>query len=533
MRSLLVCLAAVLTTCTCAERQKPLPTRGSLTSTFAALPDRSQTPLRVLDDNTDAWLARLRLLEGAKTSIDTTYFIVEPDAFGLAWLGLLAEKARAGVKVRLMLDARGSFSFINSDEGRALYAVADAGADVRLFHPVNSQLAKLVTKLDLKQGAASDHDKLIVVDGVVAMVGGRNIADDYLADPRDLKTAYTDMDVVVEGADIAAAVDMAFATEWERGGVAIEKGQRKDEADVLALALAAMRSWIASPAFTPAQLKSLDGIAEDDDRVVDIARVLEGSVVSQLAELPKDPARDRLRAICVELSGHRHLRGARGDVKAIDVKAAVVDSVALEGIGDHAIFDALVQSIVDAKTSVMLQTPYLVLSEMEVKALADASARGVDITIMTNSPLSSDSAPTQGAFLAQWPKLAARVPRARIFVISEERLMHAKVFVVDHRLSFVGSYNIDPLSRGVNSELVVATMSPAVAARLEGLVQVLIDRGPPRTYEYKIVRDERGNPVVNNGEVAIAFGPDNHLDQKTLASAKAAQPFADLLHPFL
>ena len=79
---------------------------ADLRTAFEEMAGGAEARIRILDDNVDAWIAQMNVLEAAQERIDVLLFIVEPDAFGLAWLGL-AEKARAGVKVRLMVDARG------------------------------------------------------------------------------------------------------------------------------------------------------------------------------------------------------------------------------------------------------------------------------------------------------------------------------------------------------------------------------------------------------------------------------------------
>jgi phosphatidylserine/phosphatidylglycerophosphate/cardiolipin synthase-like enzyme len=88
---------------------------------------------------------------------------------------------------------------------------------------------------------------------------------------------------------------------------------------------------------------------------------------------------------------------------------------------------------------VLLQSPYLILSDHGLRTLERAAQRGVAVTFLTNSPVSSDSPMAQAAFLDQWPEVLARVPTARLYVNGIERVMHAKVVVSDGVLSFVGS----------------------------------------------------------------------------------------------
>jgi phosphatidylserine/phosphatidylglycerophosphate/cardiolipin synthase-like enzyme len=173
------------------------------------------------------------------------------------------------------------------------------------------------------------------------------------------------------------------------------------------------------------------------------------------------------------------------------------------------------------------------MTERGLRALQAAAARGVAITVLTNSPVSSDSPATQAAFLKQWPELLARVPTARIFVVAEARLMHAKVGIMDDELAFVGSYNLDPLSAGVNGEVVGALWSPSVARHLVGLIHDRVEAGPPGVVEYRIARDAAGNVVRNDGAPVVVYGPENHCSAEQLAAVKKLNPLLEILAPIL
>src|SRR5262245_13148506 len=103
----------------CINRAKPPPTvtplgpwtpEMSLRQTFESFPasGNGTAELRLVRSNTDAWLERWRLLASARRSIDLSYFILHQDVFGIAFLGHLLERARSGVRIRLLLDAQRS-----------------------------------------------------------------------------------------------------------------------------------------------------------------------------------------------------------------------------------------------------------------------------------------------------------------------------------------------------------------------------------------------------------------------------------------
>jgi phosphatidylserine/phosphatidylglycerophosphate/cardiolipin synthase-like enzyme len=162
-----------------------------------------------------------------------------------------------------------------------------------------------------------------------------------------------------------------------------------------------------------------------------------------------------------------------------------------------------------------------VLSEDAVKHLADAGERGVETTIITNSPVSSDNALSQAFFLEQWPELLARVPKLRLFVRGEPSTLHGKSTVFDGQLATVGTYNLDPTSQRLNSELVVVVWSERFAREVARGPRRLIASRAPAVYEYRIRRDAAGAPVRgDDGRPIVEFGPEQHSSpsqRKTLS----------------
>ena len=122
-----------------------------------------------------------------------------------------------------------------------------------------------------------------------------------------------------------------------------------------------------------------------------------------------------------------------------------------------------------------------------------------------------DNAMSQAFFQQQWPQLLARVPGLRLFVTGDRRTLHSKLMVFDDRLALVGTYNLDPVSMGLNSEIMAAVWSAPFAQRVGALPRKVLARGTPTVYEYKIKRNARGEPVLDkNGKPIVAFGPRDH-----------------------
>lgn len=456
----------------------------SLRQTFDTFPAPAGPPprLRVLDDNPTSWVERWRLLGWAHDRIDAATFIVRDDVFGMAFLGHLLERARAGVRVRLLVDAHGTKMARSVFEEDYLDELAGAGIEVRIYRPMPSRIAQAVVWLDPVAAIASEHDKLLLVDRRLSLVGGRNVGAEYFADPRTAPDAFRDVDLVVEGGGPCRAFERAFDAEWvaeASGPVAPETVNLASKADVLLGAYRAMDAW-------------LRGHPE--------------RVAGDVACAPW------LEVLRVEQPG---LCGALADARPDDVGAPVrlLDSAPRRTRGDDPVTEGLRRLLGSAQREVLVVSPYLVLSDAAVRVLEQAAARGVRLTVLTNSPTSSDNAVSQAFFMEQWPELLARVPTLRLFVRGDGHNLHAKAAVVDDQVAVVSTYNLDPVSMYVDGEVAIVAWSPLLAARLAAPVRTWIATGAPDTLEYRIARDARGAARRDaDGRPIVVFGPRDHTD---------------------
>jgi len=154
--------------------------------------------LRALD-------AMLDLIERAVRWVHFENYIIRDDRTGRRFADALATRARAGVRVRVLYDALGSFG----TSRRYWRALRAAGVEVRPFHPLLSR--------HLLDAIARDHRKLVVADGSRAITGGLCIGDEWAGDPARHRRPWRDTMVTVCG-PAAAAADSAFARIWEETG---------------------------------------------------------------------------------------------------------------------------------------------------------------------------------------------------------------------------------------------------------------------------------------------------------------------------
>lgn len=459
----------------------------NLRAAFESLPaGEERTALTLLLDNTDAWVARWQLLAQAQETLDISYFILREDLFGAAFLGHLLKKAREGVKIRLLFDAQGTAMSFSSPRGNDwLDTLANAdNVDVKLFRPLLNRYVEALFTVNPVALVASEHDKILVVDRRVGMIGGRNISAEYFADPADMPQAFEDVDVVLGGETIARHLIDAFMAQYQRQAarpIREEKVNIASFAEELLLAYQAMDAWLRGAKLAP--------------RTIERMRELELSWPKDLAKFPR-------------------LHGAAAKevlVPDAEAETRLLDSRTRLEARDDVIGEAIARLVQSAREQILIQSPYLVLSQDAVRLLAKAGERGVRITILTNSPISSDNALSQAFFLQQWPDMLARVPGLRIFVAGRRRTVHSKLAVFDQQVSLIGTYNLDPISMEVNSEIMAAAWSRKFALDIERHPRALLVAGAPLVYEYRIRRDADGQPVRDpSGKPVVAFGPADH-----------------------
>jgi len=159
-------------------------------------------------DSPRALAAMLAAIAAARRTIHFENYIIRDDTTGRRFAAALAERARAGVHVRVLYDALGSVGTAR----RYWRGLRQAGAEVRVFHPFAS--------LRLFELLARDHRKLLTTDGTWAILGGLCIGDEWAGDPARERRPWRDTMVAVSGPAVAA-LDRTFARTWARAGAAL------------------------------------------------------------------------------------------------------------------------------------------------------------------------------------------------------------------------------------------------------------------------------------------------------------------------
>jgi putative cardiolipin synthase len=457
----------------CGPARAELP--RALETAFAAVAQSAggatDVSLRLLIDNLEAWFARWWLVERAKKSIDCTYFVAEDDVFCTSFMGLLLQKAKAGVQVRLMLDFRGAYKLLRAPVGQQyLRDLTSTGrVQVRIFNPAFRSIFEAFGSV--RALVASNHEKILIVDGEWLVTGGRNLSNDYFARPADHPDAYRDTDLLVRGAGLAAQARQAFDREWSR-----------------------RTGW-------KFQSGLFDLVSERTEELDAVRRLMQSRLMG--VALPGDqekraPRRYRREiALYHGLEEYRHYDPTR---RAGPFPAVLLSHTARLHRETAAISQAIERFVDEAREEIVLQSPYFILSKTGRAALARAAKRGVRIVVHTNSPTSTDNLLSQLPFILEWKELLRDIPTMRLFVTREATPVHAKVYVFDRTVSIVGTHNIDPLSDRINAENAVAVNSAVFATT--NREQLKADLA--RSIEYRISIGADGAPVevVGPGHVA-------------------------------
>ncbi|MBF0405761.1 MAG: phosphatidylserine/phosphatidylglycerophosphate/cardiolipin synthase family protein [Candidatus Riflebacteria bacterium] len=479
---LLICLVLIVSPSFSAN--EVLPVNEDLNDLFVSLHpagDPAPAMSRLITDNAEAWYARWKMFEMAKKSIDCTYFIVDQDIFGKSFLGLIRKKAREGLKIRLMIDdrfLRGAKKLSDYDELDEIARFKNV--QIKIYNPIPKAVLKAVS--DFRTVMVSNHDKIILIDDELSMVGGRNIGKDYFVQYGEFKNVFSDMDIVINSKEVAKSLRLAFEEEWEslrNSFVKPDLFNLVDQTVPLDLAYRVMNRYL------------MQGDINLPEKL-DVSDSLKECLIKYNSEIVKYK----------QLSAYSAFNMFQGEHPK---KIKIIDKHSMFGPKDD-ISGNILKMIDKCKHEILIQNAYVVLDIKTWAALKRASERGVKIIINTNSGESTNHGSTVAFFLNDWKNILSDMPTARILVFPKgERCLHTKAFVFDQQFVVAGTYNLDPLSQVINSEVMAVINDKGLARKIAGYM----DKDFARCLEYKIEKDSKGN-------IKVLFGPEDHTSEEVM-----------------
>ena len=431
----------------------------------------------LLSDGIDALAVRILMIKRAERTLDAQYYLITNDDIGFAFVGALLQAADRGVRVRLLLDDIQTQGY---DAGMAALD-SHPNLEVRIFNPFGVRGVRALNFTELGRVNRRMHNKSITADNQITIIGGRNIAAEYFAARIDVN--FGDVDVVGIGPIVRDVSDM-FDTYWNHR---------------LAAPVPAFAHMPDDPA---GELERLRGRID-----ASVQRLRETAYAVAFKESYDNAVDQELDTFTWSAYELVYDSPDKADKK----KAKTADSIVTS-------LDKAVQS---AQRELIVISPYFVPLKSGVSYLAALEARGVDVVIVTNSLAATNHAvvhsgyvPYRKALLESGVEL--REVRPDAFVEGVDRVeqanrggagaslatLHTKAFIVDRERFFLGSFNWDPRSVDINTELGVIMDSPELA---EHAVDRLMDSYDAMTYE--VVLNDAGKVrwIDRSGEEEVVL----------------------------
>ena len=416
----------------------------------------------VLEKGEESLLARAWLVDHAQHFIEVQYFIWSSDNIGILAAEALLRAAERGVKVRVIVDDL----LIDAPADSMLALAQHPNIEVKIYNPKHkvgvSKLKRVYNMLsDFRSFNQRMHDKVLIVDGQVAITGGRNMADEYY----DYDQAYNfrDRDILLLG-PVVRQMGESFYNFWHSP-----------------LSVELSKQLHSEQALPPPRIKEIYG--ELHDYATEPANFVP-EVRQALAQLA-DYYPALQEAMAWQPVEFIHDMPGKND-----------GSQGLGGGGQAT--QRLTEALAGAKKRVTIQSPYLVMPEGAIDFFGQLVARGVEVRVSTNSLASTDNLMAFSGYRSQRRDILAagvEVFEYKPFPQRAQQLMerwakkpeempvfaiHAKTMVIDGEQLFIGTFNLDPRSANLNTEIGVLINNGELAGQVEE--EIVEDMAPANSW---------------------------------------------------
>ncbi|MEW6704787.1 MAG: phospholipase D family protein [Pseudomonadota bacterium] len=455
----------------------------------ASQPDPGLSGFRLMPLGSFSLDTRVQLARRAEVSLDVQYYHFEHDETGRWLLRALRDAALRGVRVRLLLDDY----YTSGHDELLLGLAAHPNVEVRLFNPFccarerGQNTRFLVSLNDFGRVNHRMHNKLFIADGAMAVIGGRNVANEYYL--RGASDNFIDLDAFVVGW-VVPPLQGLFDRYWNSDPVYPLQA-------------------VARSSLGPAELR------EHFERRTGPGQTPAPEPVPMNDVLGYGPIAD-------DLDGGR-LGLVWGDayVFADHPDKPFEGSVGGELLETSVTYNVF-EAIRSAKKSLVASSPYFVPGPRGMALLKELRDRGVEVTVLTNS-LGSTDEPVVHLGYSRYREDMLRMG-VHLYELSSSRVkknkrmflfggslgrLHAKLVVIDREVSFIGSMNLDPRSATINTELGAVIRSPQLARELMRVIE--IDR-LQSAYKVRLKADGAGLEWIAEGdeaEMLLATEPDS------------------------
>jgi len=436
-----------------------------------------------------AFTSRMTLIQAAEKTLDLQYYAIFADDTTQRMFEALRDAANRGVRIRILLD-----DFNTSGKNAQVLKLAfEKNIELRLFNPLpggrSSLFFRILSNLkDVDRIQRRMHNKIFIADNAMAITGGRNLGETYFGQSEH--TNFVDIDILTAGR-MARDLSRSFDQYWNNPQAypvqslmtAREIEALKPQADNTAAIPGTQPANPEKPVAPASALPTATGGANPTttERVVT-------SPGGGTTTLPALPDSTNLRLLTWTWAPSAMLVDKPSKIAA--------DADSTEESQDTAV-DGLLQLMSQAKTDLLVVSPYFVPGERMMKQFADLRQRGVRIRVLTNS-LASNDAPAAHVGYARYRQALLGMGIEMYEMRSDQQgslsglgsspgsngnsraSLHAKVVVMDDRLLAVGSMNLDLRSKLQNSEVAIVIRSRALSQEATRLIEPALARGAYR-----------------------------------------------------
>lgn len=434
-----------------------------ISSLMADTQKGSSNKLKVLDDGILALDERIQMIKSARHTIEVEYFIYSIDPVGRIFTQALLEKAKEGVKIRILVDSSAPIF-----ELKPYYALAirnelpedkKDNIQIKYFNP--APLLKFYTS------QFRNHRKLLVIDDEVAMTGGRNIADEYF----DLNPEYNflDRDVVVRGPlakEMRETFDLFWSAKMSKPPKFPKKPVRSD--------------YDCHPADD-----HCDDFKADNDFKYDTLQFNKklGNAQSFITATVED------KNLLEKISGEAKRIDLANTEQTCQETFFYTDTPGKKK-RNQLIKNEIAELIANTTENITVESPYFVLYSKTHNEMSQVLEKGVKLRLLTNSLYSTDAIYVAAVFNAMAGTYVQEGMDAYIYKgghpvewggVSEEAKegiwgIHSKSATFDNKHTFIGTYNVDPRSRNLNFEMgIVCKNNPEIASLVTKRIETRIE----------------------------------------------------------
>lgn len=443
-----------------------------------------QSGFAIIPSGETAFRVRNGMIRIAEKTLDAQYFLWESDNVGNMFINQLLEAASRGVRVRLLLDD------VNTN-GRDLGIVnldAVPNIEVRLFNPFTHRGSIFWGFLtNMSRVNHRMHNKALIMDNAFAVVGGRNIGDHYFGISPNYN--FRDLDLFSTGPvvqDITRSFNLYWNSKW-------------------ALPVSAVAKVILSANEVAAKRKKFAARVEENEKKFPYVI---------------DRTREEIQQVFSEIK--KKLVWAEAEVLYDDPNQKIGTTTGYQGIAPR-----LREILEQLKDEILFEAAYFIPQQRGIKTVGRLRERGVQVRVLTNSMATNDVA---GAFVGyrryrkkllengvdlyeMRPKTGTQRDFWSFLASDSTAALHSKITVFDRKKVFIGSFNLDPRSIEINTEIGLLISSSELVRHVTEFMDTGIDSSNSYHLELKKSKEQDSGKITwiyqkNSVEIQTKRDPD-------------------------